>query len=202
MPGGAGDRPRIWRRWPTASRLSRRSSPPHWSLSRGLPGPSDGACWRGTDADGAAIVVYPLQADGLGGDQLRARAAVAVKPKGSEPASWGVVWLRARDERRGGDRARGAHGNRGREGKLPVGPGRRDGAHRIDPAEPAGDGSSLPFESRGESRRRGDAPAGGARPAEGRPAADRLRLRVRHSSFGSTATRSSGRSRGRTSSAS
>ena len=59
------------------------------------PAPSDGAWWRGTDADGAAIVVYPLQADGWGGDQLRARAAVAVKPKGVEPASWGVVWLRA-----------------------------------------------------------------------------------------------------------
>jgi hypothetical protein len=60
------------------------------------PAPSDGVWWRGTTADGAAIVVYPLQADGWGGDQLRARAAVAVKPGGNEPASWGVVWLRAR----------------------------------------------------------------------------------------------------------
>lgn len=59
------------------------------------PAASDGAWWRGTATDGATIVVYPLQADGWGGDQLRARAAVAVKPKGSEPASWGVVWLRA-----------------------------------------------------------------------------------------------------------
>jgi len=59
------------------------------------PAPSDGAWWRGATPEGAAIVVYALQADGWGGDQLRARAAVAVKPKGNAPASWGVVWLRA-----------------------------------------------------------------------------------------------------------
>jgi hypothetical protein len=59
------------------------------------PAPSDGAWWRGAAPDGASIAVYPLQADGWGGEQLRARAAVAVKPKGNEPADWGVVWLRA-----------------------------------------------------------------------------------------------------------
>jgi hypothetical protein len=58
--------------------------------------PPDAVWWRGATPGGAVIVVYPLQADGWGGDQLRARAAVSVTPKGSEPSSWGVVWLRAR----------------------------------------------------------------------------------------------------------
>ena len=59
------------------------------------PVPSDGAWWKGVAPEGATLLVYPPQADGWGGDQLRARAAVAVKPSGSEPVAWGVVWLRA-----------------------------------------------------------------------------------------------------------
>jgi hypothetical protein len=44
----------------------------------------------------AEIVVYQPQPDSMAGDRVRARAAVAVTPTGSEEAAFGTVWFGAR----------------------------------------------------------------------------------------------------------